>query len=799
MIRLRKLRIAGFRGVLDALPIDFGPKCQSIAIFGENATGKSSITDAIEWYYTDRVDHLWKENCKETALQSTLIPDSSQSIVGISYNQRWLDSVKTLSSSLASSFSNQTKEFVDYLEEIQKGQERLILRNFDLLSFVMSTKTEKRQYLAKIIGYEALDDFREVLSRTQTKLEGAPDYVAAKRNAPEYQKEMFKIAGEVISTEDGLFRAAQRLGGVAGTSISISDDEAYKAALTEISNKIGETDKAAKQLIFGDALQNCDELLNKASRANTGFNIFAALYKELTKSEEEVRQIKLETLLSLGIKTIEGGLTPTDSCPLCLQTKPWEQLRKELENRIEKLQQSKLKYQAASTEKSTNSASIAAATGAARALLATASKAGAKDEFLQIVREYRDALTALERQITQKFDNYQPLSMNLDGPTVIISAAIHEESKRLKSEIETLKLSEHEQKLLDLLRNLGLLRTAFLKHAGASETVRKFDEQIIAISKVRSGFNVIHATTLQVALDRMSENISRYYLAMHPNQHVDDVTLTVLEEGVEFEYSFHGKRVHPPLKYLSESHLNSLGIAAFLASAKLFNNINGFLVLDDIVTSFDSNHRVRLLRVLGDDFADWQILLLTHEPFWFEMIKREMTSQGWLISELEMLPGARVQIKDSAKDMKEHINSKMKDGSLTPNDLRTWLERTLKEICFALEVKLSFRYNDENERRMPGELLSELRAALRKKSPAMKDEPIFSKIETSNLIITTGSHDSGPIIAPGDIAACYDDVLALDKLFCCPNCSTYLSVERYVLHEDQIYCKCGQTKAPWKD
>ena len=61
MIRLRQLRVAGFRGVLDPLTIDLGFECHSIAIFGENATGKSSIADAVEWFYTDRVDHLWKE------------------------------------------------------------------------------------------------------------------------------------------------------------------------------------------------------------------------------------------------------------------------------------------------------------------------------------------------------------------------------------------------------------------------------------------------------------------------------------------------------------------------------------------------------------------------------------------------------------------------------------------------------------------------------------------------------------------------------------------------------------------
>ena len=170
-------------------------------------------------------------------------------------------------------------------------------------------------------------------------------------------------------------------------------------------------------------------------------------------------------------------------------------------------------------------------------------------------------------------------------------------------------MSKQEQTLLDLLRNLGLLRTAFFNYAGASITTRKFDAQIKTISAIRSKFSSIHGATLQAALDRMSDDISGYYLAMHPHENVGDIKLKVLEEGVEFEYDFHGKRVYPSIKYLTESHLNSLGIAVFLASAKLFNKINGFVVLDDVVTSFDSNHRVRLLRLLGVEFANWQVVL----------------------------------------------------------------------------------------------------------------------------------------------------------------------------------------------
>ena len=219
--------------------------------------------------------------------------------------------------------------------------------------------------------------------------------------------------------------------------------------------------------------------------------------------------------------------------------------------------------------------------------------------------------------------------MNLESATVIVTRAIQKESERFGQEIETLKLSKQEQTLLDLLRNLGLLRTAFFNYAGASITTRKFDAQIKTISAIRSKFSSIHGATLQAALDITLDDISGYYLAMHPHENVGDIKLKVLEEGVEFEYDFHGKACVSSNQISNLfCHLNSLGIAVFLASAKLFNKINGFVVLDDVVTSFDSNHRVRLLRLLGVEFANWQVVLFTHEPFWFQMIKRGAGAKG---------------------------------------------------------------------------------------------------------------------------------------------------------------------------
>jgi hypothetical protein len=253
MSRLRSIEIYGFRGVLENLAVTLDG--QSLAIYGENATGKSSIADAIEWFYTDRVAHLWRENCKEAALRNTLLAETALSSVSLLFTDKNLDCTKSLSSAFDIECSNVGKEFQDYLRKVKNGRERIILRNIDLWNFVLSTKTQKREELAELIGYGGLDSFRETINRTQTRLEATPDYVAAKRNIPEYQKDIFRLSGSVLANVEDLYKSATRMVEEVGISATIVDDKSYDQAIDDLRKRIEGKEKAAAKLDRSLAMQ----------------------------------------------------------------------------------------------------------------------------------------------------------------------------------------------------------------------------------------------------------------------------------------------------------------------------------------------------------------------------------------------------------------------------------------------------------------------------------------------------------------------------------------------------------------
>jgi len=61
-MKINTLTIKGIRGIKDLLNMELNNR--SILIYGDNGSGKSSITDAIEWFFYDLVEHLSGEEMK---------------------------------------------------------------------------------------------------------------------------------------------------------------------------------------------------------------------------------------------------------------------------------------------------------------------------------------------------------------------------------------------------------------------------------------------------------------------------------------------------------------------------------------------------------------------------------------------------------------------------------------------------------------------------------------------------------------------------------------------------------------
>jgi HEPN domain-containing protein len=80
---------------------------------------------------------------------------------------------------------------------------------------------------------------------------------------------------------------------------------------------------------------------------------------------------------------------------------------------------------------------------------------------------------------------------------------------------------------------------------------------------------------------------------------------------------------------LNEARLTALAIAIYLAGLKLLP-ATGFrlLVLDDILIGLDMMNRVKILDLIHEHFADWQILIFTYSKAWFERLREGIQEKG---------------------------------------------------------------------------------------------------------------------------------------------------------------------------
>jgi hypothetical protein len=300
-------------------------------------------------------------------------------------------------------------------------------------------------------------------------------------------------------------------------------------------------------------------------------------------------------------------------------------------------------------------------------------------------------------------------------------------------------------------------------------------------------------------LESISGRVAKIYSALHPGEDLDAVSIEPwTAKGVELAIDFYGSRQRPPHGVLSESHLNSLAIAVFLAMAASFNEKLGFLILDDVINSFDVEHRGRLAELLADGFSDWQLIVLTHDQQFFEHLSRRAPS--WRKIEFTSWSHAagprttKYETSGMLAAARERLQSGDVHGAATKG--RRALEELLQEVCEALWAPLPFRRGQANDRREIGELFIGLRRTLKEhaKSQLQVAEPIFKHLEADvGAILNVAAHASRGRSGASEVKAALERIQTLDALWSCPECRTR------VWHKgtpDAARCRCGKSAFP---
>ena len=382
-----------------------------------------------------------------------------------------------------------------------------------------------------------------------------------------------------------------------------------------------------------------------------------------------------------------------------------------------------------------------------------------------------------------------------------------DEINNLSSEKKDSLKTQNKDTTTDIVVKIELARKSYALIKTLKNEKEILEGQRASIEFIYSEFANRQKSALESFLASFSEDIDDFYQFMNPGEKVTGINLVPIEKddelvGLTFEFNFFNKQESPPHKYLSESHINCLGIAFFLTSVKAFNHANKFFILDDVISSFDANHRKRFADLLVEKYSDYQIILLTHEQNWFECVRNLIKGKNWKVNTLKSIENQGIIVEEAPKTLKDRIETNIKSSEKTGlgNDLRKYLEQLLKVIACNLQVKVAFLYNNENEDRMPYELLCALKGTINKrKCQELKDQAVIDRLLASTFIGNKDSHDSSFDPSLGDLKAFWDEIKEFEELFFCANdCGKYLSLDNYDTVNNKIRCGCGNVRYEWK-
>jgi len=806
--KIKSISITGIRGIKNSITLPLNEK--SVLLYGDNGTGKSSISDAIEWFYTDKVSHLSSSEIDlKDALRNSYQKDSDTASIAISYNRNVIDATKCLyikRGKLTSELINSSNDFEKYYSASQS--ENLLLRYQFLRDFIDQTKGDKLKYLSDIIGFSEVTKTKDVLRKAFNSIKSeikTQNFEAQINN--EKQTLIAKI-GAAVSQENNLFEKINEIIEPLKTGITVNSIEDIDKVLNHI-KKPGNTKQINELQFLENTNKALSALKSEISFIDGEYKKYFSEFNKIAGDVQSIMQTFLAELLKSGETVISKKYHKEDNCPLCLQAKNLEELKKDIQRRLNEIEESSKKKVIFDAAK--NSVSEIITERLKRLELIsnnTLLNEQENESIKKAISNLRTKLIEYQKASKEKVTSGNKIPTN---DTLLLTEDDFNIQVEINARFEAIQTAIKNDKSTELYANISAAKDAFQKIKRFEKEKSKLEHQKNSLELIYNEFVKRQKEGLESFIHTFSSYINDFYQYMNPDEQFHEIRIVTIGEddelnGITIEYKYNDVWVSPPQKYFSESHLNCFGISFFLASVIAFNKENKFIVLDDVISSFDSTHRKRFADLLFEKFNDYQFILLTHEAEWFSYVQQLAKRKGWTIGEIKWTETKGTHIEEKPSDLKEFIERELSNSSVETlgNPIRKYLEAILKDIALNLEVKVSFRLNEVNEKRMPDELLNELKSKINKNGgqDIKAKVPIIERVANSSILGNLLSHDNPFNPKLGDLKAFWADIKELETIFYCQetNCKRpKVSIKNYDNVLKKIRCGCDKTKYEWKE
>jgi len=785
MASLKRVEIKSVRGVR---LWDIALNGKSLVIYGENGSGKSSVVDALEFLFTGQVRHLagtrglsLSDHCPNVDVGAASMRVTAAFDPGAVSVSRALDEEPVIPATLAALWP-------------AAAAGTFILRRSQLLEFIYADPADRFRAIGAIIGLGSLDEVELAFMRARDRLEGGR-----------------------ATQENELRRSRERLAAAADGATQVSDAlialnrAASELAIERIPNlaaveQISEAWLSSARSSDQNQITALQLLARSAEAAQLPHDLEAHLaeyqqrHSAIFSEREKLNRVNESALL----ETAERVLAQSESavCPLCEQPIDLEGIRQRVSARLRVLQELSEEVSDVRRRQQVLSSSLRLLSGRLTELARHSVNLG---DAARVISGFQgqcdDAVAAIET--TADFSG----ECNLSAFRKSISEyerAREEILKYAESEQGKLALSDHDRSILSLVQRARSVTIAAAEIEIDTEKLTAADEAARRANVAYSTFSSTKKEVVRNVYLAIQADIRHFYETLHPDDLHHDFELIVAEgrrASTELRITSFGTRTDDPRAFVSEGHLDSLGLCIFLAFAKGYLGPCPLLVLDDVVTSIDASHRGRIAQLLLHEFGDRQVVITTHDPIWFEEIRRHQQAYGvegrFLNIEIQRWTLIEGPVVREYRPKWEAIEAKLNDSDKTgaANDGRQLLEWILYEVAVSAQAKVALK---RDGRYVIGDLEGDVRRRLQKLLPekSAEIEALFQEIDASaapgNLL--SHSNANAQSLSVSEIRRFCVACKALVEWYTCPSCQR---LPAYIREAKLIRCQsagCGSRK-----
>lgn len=784
-MKISTIELNWFRGAGERVYLETGGK--SVVIYGDNATGKSSFSDAFEFIIRrGRILHLQHEYAREeNAIINTAAPIDAFARAKFEF-----DTGEQVSVVIPTEGSNTYEaDPPEFLKDIQSWQiPQHLLRQNEIANFIEKSKSEKYSVLSPLLGLDYYEQIADNISLIKNQV--------VRESKLEYLKGVLATINDEVKIHFPSFKD-EEVQSLINKRITEYD--------IEITEDIFESAKNAKEEIDKRLSDLSPEIRKYAtSKSILGINIvedideYLETYHETEIIRDEILDHKMNILeeSSKLINIYEEGMI---ECPACGREIALSDFKAHVETELASLDEYRKYKQMMMILKIKIS----------RRVNEIITLANSDEHFNSWLDTPNGALINKSLGFVKDSSIRDPVKtwviVNVIDARKYFGILSEELAKELKDEPkEAVELSEDRDflrtamKIPEYKEKEAIIEKINILQKGLDETLKKIREKISEITKA----------TLAV----ISEDVRKIWNKLHPGEPIENIALIQsekLDTAIDISLQFYGKALPDPRLTLSEGYRNSLGLSIFLALANQEDSKDHPIILDDIVSSIDSPHRGMIIDLFNDELADRQIILLTHDDTWYKRLLIRLDPSKWNF--FKLLPwktpeiGIRlaplVPTHYTFQEARELLEDK---PTLAGNAVRSIMDIRLPFYVNKLELMMPFIQGPKNDDRTNYEYLIRLISEGKTRYQILDEsgdwkiyEDAISCWDEAKKLLTAWANPSshGDYIAPAEVNRLIDVCEKALNYFTCPDPSCNTKIWR--MRDGNIkLCKCGKIR--WK-